>query len=60
MKLIIDIDENIYTRLFDNGTEDIDIEDRVEIGKAIRKGTTVFPDNLTNGAIFKKEVDVNV
>lgn len=39
MKLIIDIDENVYTRLFDNGSEEISDEDRIQVEKAIRKGT---------------------
>ena len=38
MKLIIDISEDTFTRLFDNGIEDINVEDRIEIYKAIRKG----------------------
>lgn len=39
MKLVIDIPEDIYTRLFDNG-EDIAKADISEIAKAIRKGET--------------------
>jgi len=41
MKLIIDIDENVFTRLFDNGIEDYAIvnDDLFKIAKAIRKGT---------------------
>ena len=38
MKLIIDIDENIFTRLFDNGTEGMNVEDMTEVGKVIRNG----------------------
>ena len=37
MKLIIDIDENLYIRLFDNGVDNYD--DAVDMAKAIRKGT---------------------
>lgn len=37
MKLVIDIDENLYTRLFDNGVDNYD--DAVDMAKAIRKGT---------------------
>ena len=37
MKLIIDIDENVFTRLFDNGV-DISSDDRKVIDSAIRKG----------------------
>ena len=41
MKIVIDIDENTYTRLFDNGIEDYAIvtDDLFAIAKAIRKGT---------------------
>ena len=42
MKLVIDIDENLYTRLFDNGVDNYD--DAVDMAKAIRKGT-LLPDN---------------
>ena len=37
MKIVIDIDENLYTRLFDNGVDNYD--DAVDMAKAIRKGT---------------------
>ena len=41
MKLIIDISEDVYTRLFDNSTEDYTItnDDLFTIAKSIRKGT---------------------
>lgn len=41
MKLIIDIDENVFTRLFDNGIENYAIvnDDLFAIAKAIRNGT---------------------
>lgn len=41
MKIVIDIDENIFTRLFDNGIEDYEItnDDLFAIAKAIRGGT---------------------
>ena len=38
MKLLIDISDDIFTRLFDVGTEGMNVEDRIEVGKAIRKG----------------------
>ena len=40
MKLIIDIDENVFTRLFENGVEDYAIvnDDLFAIAKSIRKG----------------------
>ena len=37
MKVVIDIDDNLYTRLFDNG--DIDAVDMLKACVAIRKGT---------------------
>jgi hypothetical protein len=37
MKVVIDIDENLYIRLFDNGVDNYD--DAVDMAKAIRKGT---------------------
>ena len=47
MKLIIDIDENVFTRLFDCGTENTIDLDRIKVCNAIRKGTPI-PDNATN------------
>ena len=41
MQIVIDIDENVFTRLFDNGIEDYSIvnDDLFAIAKTIRKGT---------------------
>lgn len=41
MKIVINIDENVFTRLFDNGVEDYEIanDDLSAIAKAIRGGT---------------------
>lgn len=41
MQIVINIDENVFTRLFDNGTEDYEIvnDDLFVIAKSIRKGT---------------------
>ena len=41
MKLIIDISEDVYTRLFDNGIQynEIEIDDICEIARALRLGT---------------------
>ena len=50
MQIIIDIDENIYTRLFDNGVDNYD--DAVDMAKAIRKGTSL-PKVVTNGDMMK-------
>ena len=38
MKIVIDIDENVFTRLFDNGIEDYEIvnDDLFKIAKSIR------------------------
>ena len=40
MRILIDIDDNLYTRLFDNGIEDYEIanDDLSAMAKAIRKG----------------------
>lgn len=37
MQIVIKIDDNLYTRLFDNGVDNYD--DAVDMAKAIRKGT---------------------
>ena len=37
MQIVIDIDDNLYTRLFDNGVDNYD--DAVDMAKSIRKGT---------------------
>ena len=37
MQIVIDIDDNFYTRLFDNGVDNYD--DAEDMAKAIRKGT---------------------
>ena len=39
MRIVIDIDDNLYTRLFDNGVDNYD--DAVDMAKAIRKGTSL-------------------
>lgn len=41
MQVVIDIDENVFTRLFDNGIEDYAIanDDLSAIAKSIRNGT---------------------
>lgn len=41
MQIVIDIDENVFTRLFDNGKEDYEIvnDDLFAIAKSIRNGT---------------------
>ena len=44
MKIVIDIDEDVFTKLFDNGTEDYAIvnDDLFTIAKSIRKGTPLL------------------
>ena len=37
MQVVISIDDNLYTRLFDNGVDNYD--DALDMAKAIRKGT---------------------
>ena len=37
MQIVIEIDDNLYVRLFDNGVENYD--DALDMEKAIRKGT---------------------
>ena len=49
-KIVIDIDDNLYTRLFDNGVTDA--ADMLKAYIAIRKGT-VLPKNATNGDVIK-------
>ena len=41
MTLVIDIDEDVYTRLFDNGIQDneIAVDDVCEMARALRLGT---------------------
>ncbi len=41
MKLIVDISEDVYTRLFDNGIQDneIAVDDVCEMARALRHGT---------------------
>lgn len=55
MKLVIDIDENVYTRLFDNG-EDIAKVDISEIAKAIRKGKTFKTGHWINMLDLKSSI----
>ena len=54
MKILINIPEDVYTRLFDNGIQDneIAVDDVCEMARALRLGTPM-PDNVTNGDIIK-------
>ena len=40
MQIVIDIDENVFTRVFDNGV-DTSSEDRDAIDRAVRNGTVL-------------------
>jgi len=56
MKLMIDIDEDIYTRLYDNGSEDafdVNEDDLCKILTSVRKGV---PFNLLIDAGLDKYV----
>ena len=52
MQIVIDIDENVFTRLFDNGV-DTSSEDRKVIDRAVRNGI-VLPKG--HGELIDKEV----
>ena len=51
MKILIDVDDNLYTRLFDNGVDNYN--DVADVVKAIRKGT-VLPKG------YGRLIDANV
>lgn len=53
-KIVIDIDDNLYTRLFDNGVDNYD--DAVDMAKAIRKGT---PLPKGHGDLIDRKVLLN-
>lgn len=55
MQVVIDIDENLYTRLFDNGVDNYD--DATDMAKAIRKGTPL-PKGCDIQRIIPKRVNV--
>ena len=44
MQIVIEIDDNLYTRLFDNGVDNYD--DAVDMAKSIRKGTPLPDDAI--------------
>ena len=50
MQIVIDIDENVFTRLFDNDTEDHGIakDDLSAIAQSIRKGTPLTTSVLAD------------
>ena len=58
MHIVIDIDNNLYTRLFDNGVDNYD--DAVDMAKAIRKGTPLPKGHgrlIDADAILKEEYE---
>ena len=55
MKIVIDVDENVFTRLFDNGV-DTSLEDRKAIDSAVRNGTLLpkgHGDLIDKSKIYK-------
>ena len=56
MKLIIDIDENVFTRLFDNGKEEYEItkDDLSNIAQSIRKGTSLTASVLADALMEER------
>lgn len=56
MEIVIKIDDELYTRLFDNGVDNYD--DAVDMAKAIRKGTPLPKGHgdLKDADIYKTEV----
>lgn len=57
MQIVIDIDDNLYARLFDNGVDNYD--DAVDMAKAIRKGTPLPKGHgrLVDAAKIAREVN---
>lgn len=58
MKIVIEIDENLYTRLFNNG--DIDAVDMLKACVAIRKGTPLpkgHGDLIDRKELLKQPMD---
>lgn len=61
MQIVIDIDENVFTRLFDNGIQDNEIatDDICEMARALRLGTPL-PEghgDLIDKGKFKKWIE---
>ena len=57
MQIVIDISENVYTRLFDNGIQDneIAVDDVCEMARAIRLGTTLSKQEPCEDCISRDE-----
>ena len=62
MKLVIEIDENVFTRLFDNGIQDneIAVDDVCEMARALRKGTPLpkVHGRLIDGDALKDQMKI--
>jgi len=63
MQIVINIDENVFTRLFDNGTEDYTIvnDDLFAIAKSIRKGVPLpkgHGDLIDRKELLKQPMDL--
>lgn len=59
MKIVIDIPEDVYTRLFDNGIQDneIAVDDVCEMARALRLGT---PLPKGHGDLITKEQAIDL
>ena len=62
MQIVIDISEDVYTRLFDNGIQDneIAVDDVCEMAMAIRKGTPLpkgHGDLIDRKELLKQPMD---
>ena len=56
MQIVIDIPEDVYTRLFDNGVQDneIAVDDVCEMARSIRKGTPLTPTVLADALMEER------
>ena len=62
MQIVIDISEDVYTRLFDNGIQDneIAVDDVCEMARALRLGTPIpkgHGDLIDRGELLKQPMD---
>jgi len=65
MQILINIDDNLYTRLFDNGVDNYD--DAVDMAKSIRKGTPlpkghrfIDADEILNHAFIRDDEEGDI
>lgn len=59
MQIVIDIDENVFTRLFDNGTDEIVNDDLFAIAKSIHNCTPLPKVHGRLGDLGKIYVELN-